>query len=340
MGAPYLPLPHAGAADAVARACAPRGRAGAAEPSAWPRRLDWERDGRDWPHREREPLRRRRRPALARAAAGPAHAGSAPTLLLLHGTGASTHSWRGLAPLLARAVPGGRARPAGSRLHAPPPAAAAVAARHGARRWRRCCARWACSRRWLIGHSAGAAIAARMAWTALLAPRGAGQPEWRAAAAARPGRPAVLAGGQAAGGQPAGAAAVRLARRRPGARCERLLDGTGSTLDADGLALYGRLVRNPGHVAGALAMMAQLGPAAAGARPAAAACRCTWWSATQRPHRAAAPGRGRWPRSAAGQARLHGLPGLGHLAHEEHPQAAQLLPPLLDEDRRTRWLAR
>jgi len=32
------------------------------------------------------------------------------------------------------------------------------------------------------------------------------------------------------------------------------------------------------------------------------------------------------------QARLHSLPGLGHLAHEEDPQAVlQLLQPLLDE---------
>ena len=62
----------------------------------------WERDGADWPHRERSRFV---------DAAGlhwhvqqwPAHEGvaaPAPTVLLLHGTGAATHSWRGLAPLL------------------------------------------------------------------------------------------------------------------------------------------------------------------------------------------------------------------------------------------------
>jgi magnesium chelatase accessory protein len=37
----------------------------------------------------------------------------------------------------------------------------------------------------------------------------------------------------------------------------RLVDSTGSLIDAEGLALYGRLASNPAHVAGALAMMAE-----------------------------------------------------------------------------------
>ena len=37
---------------------------------------------------------------------------------------------------------------------------------------------------------------------------------------------------------------------------QRLLDSTGSRLDAEGMALYGQLVSNPGHAAGALGMMA------------------------------------------------------------------------------------
>ena len=56
----------------------------------------WERDGADWPHR-----------AASRFVwAGGVHwhvqqLGQGPVALLLHGTGASTHSWRDLAPLLA-----------------------------------------------------------------------------------------------------------------------------------------------------------------------------------------------------------------------------------------------
>jgi magnesium chelatase accessory protein len=37
---------------------------------------------------------------------------------------------------------------------------------------------------------------------------------------------------------------------------ERLIGSTGSTLDAEGIRLYARLLSSPGHVAGALAMMA------------------------------------------------------------------------------------
>ena len=62
--------------------------------------LNWERDGRHWPHRERSHFV---------AAAGlrwhvqhwPAPAPGAPLLLLIHGTGSATHTWRHLAPVLA-----------------------------------------------------------------------------------------------------------------------------------------------------------------------------------------------------------------------------------------------
>ena len=41
------------------------------------------------------------------------------------------------------------------------------------------------------------------------------------------------------------------------AAVEKLIGGTGSTLDAQGLALYGALVRDARHAAGALGMMAR-----------------------------------------------------------------------------------
>ena len=59
-------------------------------------RLDWERDSADWPHRECS--------RFVHAAAMRWHVqimGEGPVLLLIHGTGAATHSWRHLAPLLA-----------------------------------------------------------------------------------------------------------------------------------------------------------------------------------------------------------------------------------------------
>ena len=68
-------------------------------------RPDWDRDGRDWPHRAAS--------RFVDAAGLRWHlqefgAPQAPGLLLLHGTGAATHSWRGLAPLLAERDSRGR----------------------------------------------------------------------------------------------------------------------------------------------------------------------------------------------------------------------------------------
>ena len=65
--------------------------------------LIWERDGRDWPNRQAS--------RFVRAAGIRWHVqamGEGPVLLLLHGTGASTHSWRRLAPLLATRFSGTR----------------------------------------------------------------------------------------------------------------------------------------------------------------------------------------------------------------------------------------
>jgi len=64
---------------------------------AMPSRLDWLRDGRDWPNRSSS--------AFVRAGGLSWHvqtAGEGDEILLLHGTGASTHSWRRLLPMLAR----------------------------------------------------------------------------------------------------------------------------------------------------------------------------------------------------------------------------------------------
>ena len=60
------------------------------------RRLGWERDGSDWPNR--------RHSRFVDAAGLRWHvqcAGAGPSLLLLHGTGAATHSWRDVLPRLA-----------------------------------------------------------------------------------------------------------------------------------------------------------------------------------------------------------------------------------------------
>ena len=58
--------------------------------------LNFETDGRDWPHRQAS--------RFVEAGGLKWHVqimGAGPPLLLVHGTGASTHSWRDLMPLLA-----------------------------------------------------------------------------------------------------------------------------------------------------------------------------------------------------------------------------------------------
>ena len=57
---------------------------------------DWEHQGRDWPGRQSS-----RFVAADGIRWHVQCAGSGPVLLLLHGTGAATHSWRDVAPLLA-----------------------------------------------------------------------------------------------------------------------------------------------------------------------------------------------------------------------------------------------
>ena len=68
-------------------------------------RLDWTRDGRDWPHREASRFVeaggvRWHVQRFARDATAPQATGPAPLVLLLHGTGASGHSWMRMLPWL------------------------------------------------------------------------------------------------------------------------------------------------------------------------------------------------------------------------------------------------
>ncbi len=126
----------------------------------------WERDGRDWPHRTAS--------RFVEAAGLRWHIqefGDAekPGLLLLHGTGAATHSWRGLAPLLAERyrviapdLPGhGFTDPLPPRRLSLPGMAEAVAGLTDA---------LGASPVLAVGHSAGAAVLARMCLDKRIAP--------------------------------------------------------------------------------------------------------------------------------------------------------------------------
>ena len=216
--------------------------------------LAWERDGRDWP--QREASRFVQAGGLRWHVQQMGEQGAKPVALLIHGTGASTHSWRGLMPLLAREfcvvamdLPGHAFTdtPAAAAGLSLPGMANAVAALAGV---------LGLEVALVVGHSAGAAIAARavldgaLAPSALVAINGAFLP--------LAGLPGLLFPPVARLMAATPLASQLFARRSwDAAAVERLVGGTGSRLDAHGLALYGQLVRDPRHAAGALGMMAR-----------------------------------------------------------------------------------
>jgi magnesium chelatase accessory protein len=108
---------------------------------------------------------------------------------------------------------------------------------------------------------------------------------------------------------------------------ERLLDGTGSKLDARGVALYARLLRRPGHIAAALGMMANwdLEPLAKEMPRLATPLVLVVGTAD----RTIPPSHAERVRALLPAARIIALTGLGHLAHEERPdEVAQLIATL------------
>jgi magnesium chelatase accessory protein len=238
--------------------------------------------------------------------------GTGPALLLIHGTGASTHSFAHLARALSGEfeivmadLPG---HGFSGRMDAPelPLVAQALGA---------LMARLGVEPALAAGHSAGAAVALRMALDGSI-------------------RPQALIG-LAPALQPYGGAAdgiaskmARLALLNPltprlfslranTASVARLIAKTGSTLDEEGVALYQQLLKQPGHVAGALRLMAhwKLRPLLADLPRVA-----TQATMVLAENDRATPPAEAW----AAARRIPGcqevrLQGLGHLAHEEDP---------------------
>jgi magnesium chelatase accessory protein len=213
--------------------------------------LDWARDGADWPNRE-----------FSRFIDTPTArwhvqvAGSGPAVLLIHGTGASTHSWRDVLPLLA-----GHATVIAPDL----PGHAFTEARSGgafalngmAQGLAELIDALAARPVLAVGHSAGAAIGARFCLD-------------------RREKPHALVSFNGAFIPPPGIAGVPGSILSPLARTladmpivpqlvawragdpfvmSRLLHYTGSRVDARGLALYTRLGQSAAHVRGTLLMM-------------------------------------------------------------------------------------
>ena len=272
----------------------------------------WSREGRDWPHRAAS--------RFVQAAGLTWHlqvfgAADAPALLLLHGTGASTHSFRALAPLLAQDfrvlvpdLPGhGFTDPLPPGQLSLPGMAAAVAALLRAE---------GASPRIVVGHSAGAAILARMCLDGAVAP--ARLVALNGALSPFPGAGSLLF--------PAMARMLFLNPLTPRlfawsadtAAVERLIAGTGSRLDAAGVGWYRRLFGKAGHVRGALGMMANWDLAALSRDLPRLAVPVLLVVGDR--DKAIRPDDALALRDRLGDARVVRLGGLGHLAHEEDPE--------------------
>lgn len=277
---------------------------------------DWEEDGRDWPNR-----------AASRFVSADGlrwHVqvlGAGPPLLLVHGTGAATHSWRDLAPLLARHftvvapdLPGhGFTSSPGDDRMSMPCMAASVAGLLRA---------LDCRPEWVAGHSAGAAILARACLDGALAPR---------AVLSLNGALLPLGGLR----HPGFASFARLFvsgsllprlfawRAADPALTGRILAETGSRIDARGVELYRRLASRPAHVAAALTMMSMWDPRPLARDLPRLAPPLVLYTGSR--DGMIPPTEADKVRALLPSAELQPLDGLGHLAHEEDPDRVAAL---------------
>ncbi len=211
--------------------------------------MQWDVSGRTWPNRAAS--------TFVEAGGLRWHvqqAGVGPTLLLLHGTGSATHSWRALMPwladfftVIAPDLPGhGFTSVPAPGQHSLPSFATLVSALLTTLRAKPVLA---------VGHSAGAAIVARMCLDNAISP--AGIVAINGAMLPLRGLPGTVFS-PLAKLLAANSLVPKLFSWRASDRAvtERLLYGTGSKIDEEGIALYSELMRHSSHAAAALNMMA------------------------------------------------------------------------------------
>lgn len=276
------------------------------------RALDWNVQGRDWPNREAS------RFVEVRGLRWHVQVmGEGPTLVLLHGTGAATHSWRDVAPLLARTHQVVALDLPGHGFTATPRNNADFSLAGVARGVGDLLRTLDVSPVAFVGHSAGAAIAVRMSLD------GASDP-------------AAIVGINAAllpFPGPLGPLAPFLARTlfynpfslglfsyradQPNAISD-LMRSTGSTLDYKGLDCYERLFRSREHLKATVALMAHWDLETL--RRDLPKLRAPLTLIVGAKDRAVPPSGADSVARLVKHARVESAPGLGHLAHEEAPE--------------------
>lgn len=250
--------------------------------------------------------------------------GSGNTLLLLHGAGGSTHSFRALMPLLATDhhvvaldLPGQGCTQLGARhrsgLEATAEDIVALATQEG---WHPTA---------IIGHSAGGALALQLSQT-LLSPRG--QPPKiigiNAALDSFKGLAGVLFPVLAKflASVPFTARIFAQSTGTPG-RVESLIASTGSVLDSDGIDYYRRLISDRNHADATLIMMAQW--SLEGLQKALSTITADTLFLVGANDRTVPPRVSQQAAADMPNAQVTELPELGHLLHEEDPQKVAAL---------------
>ncbi|MEM6713067.1 MAG: alpha/beta fold hydrolase BchO [Pseudomonadota bacterium] len=242
----------------------------------------------------------------------------APTLLLIHGAGASTHSWRAMMPALAEHFRVIAIDLPGHGFSGSPPVYRPTLPRVS-RLLGELLDVLDADVKLVVGHSAGAAIGAWMALqdaikpAGLVAFNGAFKPFDGAAGTIFPALAKLLFVNPltprllAIGG-------------RDATRVERLIEGTGSTLDEDATKYYKILMGSPGHVSGVLAMMANWDLEPLVRKFPDLACEAFFIASSK--DRAVLPAVSKEQAGCIARASYEEWEGLGHLAHEEAPERA------------------
>ncbi len=272
--------------------------------------MDWNRDLPDWPlsHLSRRIDCRPHQWHVQES-------GQGETLLLLHGAGASTHTWRDLFPILSEQyrtiaidLPGQGFTRMGSRGRSSLPLMSQdiIAL----------CAQESWQPKAIIGHSAGAAIALYIAdaMTEPLAVMGINAALGRFEGIASWLFP-LLAKALALNPFTSHAFVLGTGHEQ---RARRLIKGTGSDLSDEGFALYGRLFADRTHVDGTLQMMSQWNTDTLNNRFETLSTSCLLVAGER--DKAVAPRISKDASALIKNAEFQLLQGLGHLAHEENPE--------------------